>query len=364
MKIAIIPWSSEYEKDRIFEINNEEINKDHRLNAYYVMQKKFEENGDALHTVDMYDNLQDISCFLFFEYDKKWIIKLWKLGLSNRTVYCNGEPEVVNPNNCAAGYRGIKRYFPYILTWNDELVDNVRIFKRINPYFVEVNRGTIPFNEKKLLTNISGNKKSTHIKELYSERLKVIDFFEKYYPEMFEFYGVGWAKAGHPCYGGCPKKKAEVYHNFKFALSLENMRDVKGYVTEKILDCLTMGIVPIYAGATNISEYVPTECFIDYNQFSDLAQLAQFLINMSEKEYNQYLQEAKNFIETGELQKKMSGAVYADNVYALMQKGEYHKDFRIKKRDILCMQLQLYKSEQVKRFKKLIKSFHRNGIFK
>lgn len=359
MKVAIIPWSTDCNKDRIFAIDDIEFNKDHRLNAYFIMQKEFEKKGDELHTIDMYDKLEEVDYFLFFEYDEKWIIKLWKKGLSNRTVYCNGEPEVVNRNNCKEGYIKIKKYFPYIMTWNDELVDNIRIFKRINPYFVETDFGDIPYEEKKLLTNISGNKSSFHEKELYSERLKVIRFFEKNYPDQFEFYGIGWNKKEHPRYGGCPEKKAEVYHKFKFALALENMKDVEGYVTEKILDCLTTGIVPIYAGATNITDYVPAECFIDYTRFGSLEEMAQFLIQMPEEIYNQYLSEAGKFIETGELQQKLSGSVYADNVYVLADKGSYHKEFVIRWKDIICLELHVIKSELsgiTKKYLKKIKS--------
>ena len=39
---------------------------------------------------------------------------------------------------------------------------------------------------------------------------------------------------------------------------------MSGYITEKILDCLESGIVPIYAGAPNIDRIIPNDCFIDY----------------------------------------------------------------------------------------------------
>ncbi len=361
MKVAIIPWSIDCNKDRIFAIEDKEFNKDHRLNAYFIMQKEFEKKGDELHTIDMYDQLEEVDYFLFFEYDEKWIIRLWKKGLANRTVYCNGEPEVVNHNNCKEGYKKIKKYFPYLMTWNDELVDNVRIFKRINPYFVEPDFGNTPYEERKLLTNISGNKSSSHEKELYSERLNVINFFEKNYPCQFEFYGKGWSEKNHPCYGGCPDKKAEVYHKFRFALALENMKDVKGYVTEKLLDCLTTGIVPIYVGAVNITDYVPAECFIDYNQFSTLEEMAQFLLHMPEEIYNQYLDKARNFIMTGELQKKLSGAVYADNVYALAESGEYHRAFRVRWKDMAVIILKVFKSELSGKIKKYLRKLRAEG---
>ena len=57
--------------------------------------------------------------------------------------------------------------------------------------FIE-NYGNIDFSERKLLTCISGNKKSEHPDEMYSEREKVITFLENRYPNDFDFYGTGF----------------------------------------------------------------------------------------------------------------------------------------------------------------------------
>lgn len=86
---------------------------------------------------------------------------------------------MVKPINSSEGYVKLKKIFPYIMTWNEELVDGDRIFKRIIPYYIERKPGNIPFCNRKLITNISGNKSSKNSKELYSERERAITFFEK-----------------------------------------------------------------------------------------------------------------------------------------------------------------------------------------
>lgn len=208
-----------------------------------------------------------------------------------------------------------------MLTWNEDVIDNQRIFKRITPYYFEKCLGNKKFSEKKLLTNISGNKSSDNPKELYSERKRIVKFFEKNYPEQFDLYGIGWNKEEFPSYQGAPENKIEVYHNYKFALALENTKDVKGYVTEKIYDCLVAGIVPIYMGADDILLHVPGNCFIDYTQFDSLEQLADFLFSMSEEEYNRYQQAMEAFL-AGDVQSHLDGTVYARNILYVMQHGQ------------------------------------------
>jgi len=39
---------------------------------------------------------------------------------------------------------------------------------------------------------IAGNKRSSHPLELYSERLRAIEWFEKEHPADFDLYGIGW----------------------------------------------------------------------------------------------------------------------------------------------------------------------------
>ena len=45
------------------------------------------------------------------------------------------------------------------------------------------------------------------------------------------------------------------------------MRDVLGYITEKIFDSFAAWCVPVYWGASNVTDYIPEGCFIDRRKF-------------------------------------------------------------------------------------------------
>ncbi len=71
-----------------------------------------------------------------------------------------------------------------------------------------------------------------------------------------------------------------------------------GYITEKILDCFTSGIVPIYAGAPNVKQYIPENTFIDYFQFETLEELDDFFKKgLQRRNIKNYLQAADEFLK-------------------------------------------------------------------
>lgn len=351
LKFAVIPWNDAGLQDRIFITNESKMNVDVRNNAFLDMKCTFEEKGDSFHTIDIYSTLEEIDFFCFFELDWKWLDKIISAGFAHKMVYCNSEPPVVNPRNCPVGYEFIERFFPYILTWNNDWIDGITVFKRNIPYTFVENYGDVNFSERKLLTCISGNKKSKHPDEMYSERERVITFLENKYPNDFDFYGTGWKKSIHPSYCGRVEKKAETYHKYKFAICFENMKNIKGYVTEKILDCLVAGIVPVYAGAEDIKEYVPEECFINYWNFPDEESMVNFLMSMEEKEYQKYLDAGKAFIHSNMVE-EFSGQRYAEYIYDVFKNK---KNFQVSLCNRLYVKGVLWKQNIIRSLKTVIK---------
>ena len=63
------------------------------------------------------------------------------------------------------------------------------------------------------------------------------------------------------------------------------MRDTRGYVTEKICDCMCGGCVPVSWGASNISNLVPPGCFIDQPWFRDTAELVACLDGVTAEDF-------------------------------------------------------------------------------
>lgn len=324
LRFAIIPWSKTELNDQLF------IPRD--LDGRIIMGKCISEKmrdefirlGHQVHTIDYYTDLKEVDYFLFYTIDWKLVRRLIKNGWASKMVYCNAEPPTVTLMNTPKGYQKLKRIFPYILTWNENWIDNKSIFKRNIPYIFKENFGNIEFTKKKLLTGISGNKKSDYPDELYSKREEVYTFFENRYPNDFTFYGSGWNREKHPCYGGKVLEKGEVFHQYKFAICFENTKNVRGYITEKIFDCLCNGIIPVYAGADDIGEYLSEECYIDYFRFKNNEQLAQYLYQMDEEEYTHRLEAIKKFLETGKKEQFISEG-YTHYILAAV---EHKKNFK------------------------------------
>ena len=155
--------------------------------------------------------------------------------------------------------------------------------------------------KKKLCTLIASNKSASHPLELYTERIKAIRWFENNHPEDFDLYGKGWDKHNfqgkflginlarlnrlkfltkllrpdYPSYKGEVKSKKKTYEKYKFSICYENVRDFKGYITEKIFDCFFGGCIPVYWGAQNITDHIPQNTFINKKKFKNLIKIQQ-----------------------------------------------------------------------------------------
>lgn len=308
--IALIPFDILYEKNKIFEVENNPLNRDNILFPFFNMRQLFLEKNIDIQTYDILEHRA--SYVLYFRND----LKLLKKNIKKINIYCAWEPEVVDKKHSIEGLKKISKYYDYIMTWNDDIVDNKIFFKIDFPYHFSSREILYKsFKEKKLLTNISGNKASTGKFELYSERIKVIEYFENY-SDDFDFYGTGWQMEKYKNYKGMCDSKFEIYSKYKFALCLENMYNINGYITEKILDCFNVEIVPIYKGAKNINEYIPKDCYIEYDKFDSIEELHQYLKNMTEEEYLNYIKNIRNYKKN---EMKFSAEKMVENILEIIK---------------------------------------------
>jgi len=157
----------------------------------------------------------------------------------------------------------------------------------------------------KFLVMINANNTPHYLlNELYGERIKAVKFFSRY-PD-FDLYGPRWDRQPkHPLWWfrgdfirkawcGVVDDKWETLSRYKFALVFENCA-YPGYVSEKIFDCFVTGVVPIYLGAPDVTDYIPPQCFIDFRKFKDYQELKQFLRNMPEDKIRAYRAAAMEF---------------------------------------------------------------------
>ncbi len=300
MKFALVPTTDKSMNDKFIGEKKDDGTWDFRDPFAEEFYNGFVKSGSELHTIDMYEDYDDID-FILFEWPRwDWIRRLINAGQATKMIYYNSEPATVLKENTEKGYERMETIFPYIMTFVKHKVDNTTYFLKNTPYHFVIDRGSVPYEDKKLLTAISGNRKPKGVNpeaELYSEREKIYKFFERNYPEEFDLYGRGWNKESHPCYKGTVDNKLVTYHGYRFAICLENTKGDIDYVSEKIYDCLCAGIVPIYGGAPNISEIIPPRCFIDYFSFDSEEELAQYIVNMPQEKYEEYVNNGISFID-------------------------------------------------------------------
>lgn len=237
------------------------------------------------------------------------------------------EPVSYEPNHSRKIITKLSKQFDCVLTWMDDLetVPNIRCFTLpISPRQLSFSPDSdvTRSDSNGLLTNISSNKLSSHPEELYSERKRVIDFYHEHHPEKFGLYGAGWDTdytPGRIAYGewtpksydfyfGQIEHKNKVYDQYKFALAFENVTGLNGYISEKVFDVFASGRIPVYWGANNVGEYLPSGAYIDYRKFSHPSRLHKYLSEMTATEYERRSNIIKNFLSNE------SGSFRADHV--------------------------------------------------
>ncbi len=233
-------------------------------------------------------------------FDTSDIVRCWrrlkKLNLWNNVILYLEESGCVDWK-CNSGFIKFLRY-PYsaVMTYRDDLLKYSNVYKlHINIGNLDsINEPFISFDDKEMFTMISANKMFRGPNELYSERKRIVNFFEKNYSELFDLYGLYWGDK-YKNWKGVVKSKNDTYCYYKYAFCFENSREL-GYITEKIFDCFRAGIVPIYAGAPNISQYIPKTCYIDYYKYKNMYELIDDLKKTSEEDYNIYLKNIREYI--------------------------------------------------------------------
>ncbi len=87
--------------------------------------------------------------------------------------------------------------------------------------------------------------------------------------------------------------KEESLLDYRFSIVVENTNQIN-YITEKLLDCLAVGTIPVYWGCPNIGEYFNMDGIITFNTIDELKQI---LPSLNEELYNSKLEAIKNNIE-------------------------------------------------------------------
>lgn len=325
-KISLIPFTQKYDAATFFDTKDE--------SPFFVcrpifdqVQKKLNTIGYNLsidHDIHVLDDSTIICSFdihhthykingknieALSRYPQKKILFLW-------------EAEVVLHWNFS---RALHSYFDKVYTWKDEIIDGAKYHKFYWPQpLLHMIDDVKHFDDKNFCVLIAGCKKSSHPQELYTERKKIIEFFNSHPDADFHFFGGGsntqwqWDTTQYPHYKGpVPElftaqdiysypitpghlNKLMCLKEYKFCICYENSTE-NGWITEKIFDCFISGCVPVYLGASNISDLIPKECFIDRRNFKNDQELYSFLKSLSQQEYQEYITAIKNYLASDQV---------------------------------------------------------------
>jgi len=228
-------------------------------------------------------------------------------------------PSVLPQNFLVENHLNFKKIF----TWDDSMVDNVRYFK----YNISFNLDSKKINlsdKKKAFIMIAKNKFSNHKNELYSKRVEIINWFRINQPDKFDLFGVGWDQFifkqypftffnrfrfigklvntilgnKYPFFIKDLKSKFDVLSDYIFCFCYENIEGIDGYISEKIIDCFKSGTIPIYLGARNINNFVPSDTFIDVRDFKSIEEMIIYIEGLDEKQINNYLNNISTFMNS------------------------------------------------------------------
>jgi len=308
------------DNNNIFKVDPNELSIDSK-EPHLKLKESFKRLGYDLATKDI--NKVEDSLFTIF-YDMPRAIN--EISIPKNSYLILWECEVIAPENWI-----MKNHlkFKKIFTWDSSLVDNVKYFNFRYPNKLDFSNK--PYKEKKLISMLAGNKYSNHPLELYSLRKKCIKWFETNNIDDFEFYGIGWDKLitsnrylnfiikkwnlskilspKYKNYKGSVTNKKDALENYKFCFCFENSLNDQGYISEKIFDCFSNGVVPIYLGSKKINETIPKNTMILFSDFKNFKDLYEYLKSMKKDKYDEITNNIQSFL------KSKKASIYSINYF-------------------------------------------------
>ncbi len=302
--------AGQFGNNAIFDLSHP-WNRDNCFQPYYLLRECLKRHGIQIDTPDINGN-KSIAFELHMD-----------VRSINESLPCYllmlETPQVCPKNGIPSNWASYRKVF----TWRDDLVDGDRFIKINFPNPIVKPEVDGWGKRDRFCCLISGNRTLAVRDEriLYAERVKAIRWFEHHAPQDFDLYGVGWdipvVPAGlsgkllrrfwlglsrfvklhpFPSYRGRVQHKRQVLQRTRYSICYENVRDLPGYITEKIFDSFFSGCVPVYWGASNVTDYIPADCFIDRRKFSDTEAVYRHLKSISEEEFRGYQQRIAAFL--------------------------------------------------------------------
>jgi alpha(1,3/1,4) fucosyltransferase len=300
--IFIDPSYPVFNQDKLFDLSDSLLNRDDQLLPFHRLREHLQSRGKSLHTADFLSSAgADLGATRACDYYSLGILdnfqRIAREGSAKLKAFVIMEPPVVAPHLYQA-LPELTKVFEQVYVHNidgdgyalagvqqDKLK---RLYwplphaQVLEPYWRQHDR------MQRIVVINGSHKPRSFDKELYSTRIDAMASLAPY--GAVDLYGRGWERwwSGEArwlpywrnrrmlmsIYKGACTSKFEVLQRYAFCLCFENMA-MKGYITEKLFDCLYAGTIPLYLGAPDILRYVPKEVFIDCSQYGSWGEMWQ-----------------------------------------------------------------------------------------
>ena len=117
------------------------------------------------------------------------------------------------------------------------------------------------------------------------------------------------------------KKNDIIFKPYKFVIAFEN-KQIKGYITEKLVMPMLARAIPIYLGASDVGEYFNTRSFINVSDFPSFESCIQYVMEVDRNDdlYRSIMREPYLLSESDSNIKDIFSVHYGGRVYRELDK--------------------------------------------
>lgn len=130
-------------------------------------------------------------------------------------------------------------------------------------------------------------------------------------PEI-HLFGQGWtsiSSCGSNFFGIPNVSSLSLLQNYKYTFAYENHSASGSLISERIWDALWSGCVPIYMGNTNITDVIPSECFISASSFYSPSDIIDYIKSLSPAQWLDTYNCIREFLSSSAIEKYLPNNV-------------------------------------------------------
>ncbi len=318
----IDPEYQNFYNNELFNLKSK-LNRDNTLDPYVRLKSKVESLGHQIITADLFFNLDtktiSNSSIHYTSIGGSLYKKMMSLNHNNIHYdnYIIFEPPIVN-NKSYLDINNLSNIFNSIYTHNTNGFQSEKIKKLYWPqpnanlsnydFSNRLNRIALINSKHSPLLHKLYNLKYFGKSELYSYRLKsylqnnFIDLYGGKWGKFFDIHSIWPAylinfHSIKKRYFGPVGSKLDILKKYNFCLCIENQA-INGYITEKIFDAFFSGSIPIYLGAPDINEYIPSNLFINIKDYHDVNHAIDYCLKMPQKDLVEYRKRIRQYLQS------------------------------------------------------------------